>query len=105
MRSYKRVSLLTIHSIIYSFALRFLFLQTHTTSYVFLQTHAISYGFLQTHATPHIFIQFRYTVKEKVGKPDKNHTPFPMVSEIHTETSSLRNLNIMPSNLNNSVCS
>ncbi len=40
-----------------------------------------------------------YTVKEKVGKPDKNHTPFPMVSEIHTETSSLRTLKKLPRNL------
>jgi hypothetical protein len=26
------------------------------------------------------------SVKEKGGKPDKNHTVFPMVKEIHTET-------------------
>ncbi len=31
-----RVSLLAIHSHLYSFALRFLFLQTHATSYSFI---------------------------------------------------------------------
>ena len=41
-----RVFLLAIHSLLYSSALRFLFLQTHTISYVFLQTHATSYVFL-----------------------------------------------------------
>ncbi len=52
----------------------------------------------------HIYtVQLLYTVKEKVGKPDKNYFPFPMVSEIHTETSSLRNLKIMPRILNKSV--
>ncbi len=29
----------------------------------------------------------------------ENHTPFPMVKEIHTETSNLRTLKIMPRNL------
>ncbi len=32
----------TIHSLLYSFALIFLFLQTHATSYIFFQTHATS---------------------------------------------------------------
>jgi hypothetical protein len=30
-----------------------------------------------------------YTVKEKGGKPGQNHSLFPLVEEIHTETSSL----------------
>jgi phosphopantetheinyl transferase len=47
-----RVFLLSIHSHLYSCALRFLFLHTHATSYVFPQI-----------------------VKEKGGKP----YPFPMV--------------------------
>jgi hypothetical protein len=42
-----RVFLLAIHSHLYSFASRFLFLQTHKTSYSF------------------------YTVEEKGGKPDR----------------------------------
>jgi hypothetical protein len=33
----------------------------------------------------------------------ENHTPFPMVSEIDTETSNLRTLKIMPRNLNKIV--
>jgi hypothetical protein len=36
-----------------------------------------------------------YTVKEKGGKPDRNHTPF---QEIHTETSRMRTLMIMTRN-------
>jgi hypothetical protein len=36
-------------------------------------------------------------MKEKGGKPD-------MVEEIHTDTSSLRTLRIMPRNLNEIVC-
>jgi hypothetical protein len=48
--------LLAIHSHIYSFALRFLFLETHATSYIFLQTHATSYYF---------YSELLYTVKEK----------------------------------------
>jgi hypothetical protein len=45
------------------------------------------------------FLQFSYglySVTEKGGKPDtvENHTPFPMVYEIHTETSSLITLKI-----------
>jgi hypothetical protein len=40
-----------------------------------------------------------YTEKEKGGKPDRKPY-FPMVSEIHTVTSSLRTLKIMHRNLN-----
>jgi hypothetical protein len=46
-----RVFLLAIHSHLYSFALRFIFLQTHTTSYSFLQ--------------------LLYTAKEKGGKANR----------------------------------
>ncbi len=42
-----QVILLALHRYLYSFALRFLFLQTHSTSYVFLHTHATYYVFLQ----------------------------------------------------------
>ena len=53
-----RVFLLAIHSHLYSFALRFLFLQIHTTSYCF-------------------YSSLLYTVKEKGGKPDKKPYPPP----------------------------
>jgi hypothetical protein len=36
------------------------------------------------------------SVKEKGGKPDRKPHPFPIVSEIYTETSSLITLKIMP---------
>jgi hypothetical protein len=53
--------LLAIQSRLLSFALRFLFLQTHATSYSFYR-------------------DLVYTVKEKGGKPDrKPHLLFPMV--------------------------
>ncbi len=55
-----RVFLLAIHSHLYSLALRFIFLQTHATSYVFLQ-----------------FSYLLYTVKEKGGKPDRKPCPLP----------------------------
>jgi hypothetical protein len=55
-----RVFLLAIHRHLYSFALRFIFLQTHATSYSF-------------------YSALLYTVKEKVGKPDRKPHPFPMV--------------------------
>jgi hypothetical protein len=42
-----RVFLLAIHSHLYSFALRFLFLKTYASSYIFLQTHTTSNIFLQ----------------------------------------------------------
>jgi hypothetical protein len=55
------VFLLAIQSHLFSFALKFLFLQTHATSYSF-------------------YSYFVFTVKEKGGKPDrKPHPPFPMV--------------------------
>ena len=72
-----RVFLLAIQSPLYSFALRFTFLQTHTASYSFCNA-------------------LLYTVKEKGGKTYRKHTP---LQEIHTETSSLRTLKIMPRNL------
>ncbi len=40
-----RIFLLAIHSHLYSFVIRFIFLQTHATCYLFLQTHPISYSF------------------------------------------------------------
>ncbi len=82
-----RVFLLAIHSHLYSFALRFLFLQTHATSYIFSNLHNL----LRIST-----IQLLYTAKEKGENLKENHTPFHMVSETHTETSSLRTLTIMP---------
>ncbi len=77
-----RVFLLAIRSHLYlyslHFALRFIFLQN-------------SRNLLQSLWCVSVYC----TVKEKEG----NHTPFPMVSEIHTETSSLKTLQIMPGNL------
>jgi hypothetical protein len=67
-----KVFLLAIHSHPYSFALRFLFLQTHATSNSF------------------------YCSGGKEENLIKNHTPFPTVYEIYTEISSLRTLKIMP---------
>jgi hypothetical protein len=61
-----RVFLLAISSHIFSFALRFLFLQTHATSDSFCSS-------------------LLYTLKEKGGKPDRKHNPFQ-------ETNVLRNL-------------
>jgi hypothetical protein len=59
-----RVFLLPIHSQHYSFALRFLFLQS--------QTHATSYSF---------YSSVTVDCKTKGGKPDRKpyRTPFPMV--------------------------
>jgi hypothetical protein len=54
--------------------------------------------FLQTHATSCCFCKGERR-KTLIG----NHNPFPMVSEIQTETSSLRTLKIMPRNLNVTV--
>jgi hypothetical protein len=77
-----RVFLLAIHRHLYSFALRFLFLQTHATSYSFYSSVTV------------------YTIKEKGGRPDrKPHPPSLWFKKIHTETSSLITLNIMLRNL------
>jgi hypothetical protein len=75
-----RVFLLAIHSHLYGFDLRFLVLQTHATSYSF-------YSSVNVHCTG----ERRIT--------DRNHSPFP----IHTETSSLITLKILPRNLNEIV--
>ncbi len=48
-------------------------------------------------------VQLLFTVKEKGRKPDRKPYPFHMVYEIHTETSSLRTLKIMPRNGNEIV--
>jgi hypothetical protein len=53
-----KVFLLSIQSHLYSFALRFLFLQTHATSYSFYSV-------------------LLYTVKEKGGKIDRKSLPLP----------------------------
>jgi hypothetical protein len=53
-----RVFLHAIHSHLYSFALRFLFLQTYATSYSFYSSVTV-------------------TLKEKGGKPDRKPYPLP----------------------------
>jgi hypothetical protein len=53
-----KVFLLAIQSHFYNFALRFLFLQTHATSYSF-------------------YSALLYTVKEKGGTPDREPHPLP----------------------------
>ncbi len=47
----------------------------------------------------HFYIALLYTVKEKVGKPDRKPYPLPDGLEIHKETSSLSTLKFMPRNL------
>ncbi len=59
-----RAFLLVIHSHLYSFALRFLFLQTHTTFYVFISSNSRNLLHISS-------VQLLYTVKEKEGKPDR----------------------------------
>jgi hypothetical protein len=59
-----RVFLLAIHSHLHSFALRWLFLRTHTTSYVLRISTA----------------QLLSNVKKKEGNLEENHTPFPKKS-------------------------
>jgi hypothetical protein len=53
-----RVFILAVRRHLYSFDLKFLFLQTHATSYSFLSA-------------------LLYTVKEKGGKPDRRPHPLP----------------------------
>ncbi len=48
-------------------------------------------------------VQLLYAVKEKGGKPDTKPFLLPYGFSIHTETSSLRALTIMPINLNEIV--
>ncbi len=64
-----RVFLLAIQSHLYIFALRFIFFQTHATSYSFYLRGENVLGFCSA---------LLYTVKEKRGKPNRKHTPFPM---------------------------
>jgi hypothetical protein len=66
--------LLAIESNLYSFALRFLFLQTHATSYSFCSA-------------------LLYTLKEKGGKPDRKTQP---LTRNPYRSSSLRSLKIVP---------
>jgi hypothetical protein len=73
-----KIFLLAIHSHLNSFALRFCF---------FKLTQPL------TVSTVHLL----YTVKEKGEKPDRKPYFFPYGLRIHTETSSLRTLKIMPS--------
>jgi hypothetical protein len=76
-----RVFLLAIRSHLFSFAWRFLFLQTHATSYSFCSV-------------------LLYTVKEKGGKPDReNHTPLLYGLRNPYRNSSLRTLKVKPRKL------
>jgi len=81
-----RVFLLAIKNPLYSFALIFLFLQTHATSYS-------------------LYSALFYTVKEKEGKPDRKPHPLPYGLRNLYRNSSQRTLNIMPRNLKEIVCS
>ncbi len=85
-KSLKRIFLLAIHSHLYAFSLRFLFLQTHATSYSFFSS-----------------LLHSYTVKEKEENLIETVPPSQYLKKIHTETSSLRTLKIMPRNLNEIV--
>jgi hypothetical protein len=79
-----RVFLLAINSQLYSFALRYVFLQTHATSYSF-------YSLLL------------YTVKEKGGKPDRN--PYRLPYGLRNPSRNLKSENSQgyPGNLNETV--
>ncbi len=68
------VFLLPIQNHLYIFALRFLFLETHATSYNF---YSALWWTLE---------------RRKEVNMIENHTPFPMIEEIHTETLRLRNI-------------
>jgi hypothetical protein len=72
--------LLAIHSHLYSFALRFLFLQNHATSYSFYNA-------------------LLYTVKETGGKPERKPLLIPYGLRNPSKTSSLRTFKIMPRTL------
>jgi hypothetical protein len=90
-----RVFLFATHCHLYSLTFRFLFLKTHAASYEYFQTHAISC----------VFLQLSYCTLQRRNEETliENHTPFPVVKEIHTETSSLRTLKIMPRNIDEIV--
>jgi hypothetical protein len=77
------VLLLAIHSYLYSFEI---YIPSNSRNLLHIST-----------------VQTLCTLKEKGGKPGRKsiNTPFPIVKEIHTETSSLRTL--MPRNLNEIV--
>ncbi len=71
------LAIFTVTSTLYSFALRFIFLLTHATSL----KNSCNLWRIST-------VNLLYTVKEKGGNLIENHTPLPMVKEIHAETSS-----------------
>ncbi len=76
-----------LHSHLYNFALRFIFFQTHATSYS-------SYSSV----TAHCKVERRKTWWKTIP-------PFLWFKKSITETPSLRTLKIMPRNLNDIVCS
>jgi hypothetical protein len=67
-----------------------------------LERHAI-YSHLYSFALSFLFLYVH--CKGKGRESNRKPYPFPMVSEIHTETLSLRTLKIMPRNLNEIVSS
>ncbi len=81
----KRVFLLAIHSHLYTFVLRF--------------------PFLETHATSSLTVQLLYTEKDKGGKPDRK--PYALLPyglrNPYRNLQFLRTLKIMPRNLNEIV--
>ncbi len=87
------VFLLAIHSHLYSFALRFLFLPTRSTSYIFLKTLATSFVFLEC------------TIKEKGRKRDRK--PYPLqygLRNPYRNPKSENGLKIVPRNLKEISC-
>ncbi len=80
------VFLLAIYGHLYSFALRFLCLQTNATSSVFQKSHNLLC--IST-------VQLLYTVKEEGGKADRKPYPLP-----YGLRNPYRTLKIMPRNLN-----
>ncbi len=83
-----RVFLLTvIHYRLYSFALRFILLQIHATSYNFYSS-----------------VTVLYTVKEKGGNPDRKPYLLPYdLRNLYRNLKSMRTLKVMPRNLNEIV--
>ncbi len=87
------VFLLAIHS----FALKFIFLQTHATSYVFLQTHATFYVFTSCYSSVTVHCKGK-----RSKKPDRQ--PYPLPYGLRNPYRKLeRTLKIMPRNLNGIV--
>jgi hypothetical protein len=91
-----RVFLLAIHSHLYCTALP-------SDFFFFKLTQPLTCLFKLTQPVTASTVQLLYTVKER--KPDRKPDLFPYGLKIHTETSSLRNLKMMPRNLKEIILS